>query len=271
MALYKDTYKCRKCGQTFTWYYQPAQEDGYGYRPKSSSEEKIAMVSGMMLVAEQIYEVTVDCPCCGATNDFNCKIEQELPGLKKHRLITERHTDFKKAQATVDRNRLGRIGVQQKLQRGRCGAGGGIDQKSTGEADCIGLRLLRGIAFGTSGKFMVQRKVDLRDDLDKLPVCLCLQQKRNKVDSVRCKREGVFRKGKVLSCHRLWKQVQYRGIDGLGIPESKIVRRCRLWQALSRLPADEKRIPVESAQMEWLPRSVGQFPAWLEQFPRSVG
>ena len=56
MALYKDTYKCRKCGQTFTWYYQPAQEDGYGYRPKSSSEEKIAMVSGMMLVAEQIYE-----------------------------------------------------------------------------------------------------------------------------------------------------------------------------------------------------------------------
>ena len=51
MALYKDTYKCRKCGQTFTWYYQPAQEDGYGYRPKSSSEEKIAMVSGMMRVA----------------------------------------------------------------------------------------------------------------------------------------------------------------------------------------------------------------------------
>ena len=84
MALYKDTYKCRKGGQTCTWYYQPAQEDGYGYRPKSSSEEKIAMVSGMMLVAEQIYEVTVDCPCCGATNDFNCKIEQELPGLRKN-------------------------------------------------------------------------------------------------------------------------------------------------------------------------------------------
>ena len=42
MALYKDTYKCRKCGQTFTWYYQPAQEDGYGYRPKSSSEETVS-------------------------------------------------------------------------------------------------------------------------------------------------------------------------------------------------------------------------------------
>ena len=69
---------------------------------------------------------------------------------------------------------------------------------------------------------MVQRKVDLWDDLDKLPVCLCLQQERNKVDSVRCKREGVFRKGKVLSCHRLWKQVQYRRIDGLGIPNPKL-------------------------------------------------
>ena len=36
----------------------------------------------MMLVADQIYEVVVDCPFCGAQNEFNCKIEQELPGLK---------------------------------------------------------------------------------------------------------------------------------------------------------------------------------------------
>ena len=79
MALYKDTYKCRKCGQTFTWYYQPAQEDGYGYRPKSSSEEKIAMVSGMMLVAEQIYEVTVD-RAAGQQTILTAKSSRSCPG-----------------------------------------------------------------------------------------------------------------------------------------------------------------------------------------------
>ena len=26
MALYKDTHRCHKCGETFTWYYQPEQE-----------------------------------------------------------------------------------------------------------------------------------------------------------------------------------------------------------------------------------------------------
>ena len=35
-----------------------------------------------MLVADLIYDVVVDCPFCGALNEFICKIEQELPGLK---------------------------------------------------------------------------------------------------------------------------------------------------------------------------------------------
>ena len=58
-----------------------AQEGEYVHRPLSD-EDTCVQVSGMMLVADQIYEVVVDCPFCGAQNEFNCKIEQELPGLK---------------------------------------------------------------------------------------------------------------------------------------------------------------------------------------------
>lgn len=81
MALYKDTRRCRNCGKNFTWYYQSAQEGEYVHRPLSD-EDTCVQVSGMMLVADQIYEVVVDCPFCRAQNEFNCKIEQELPGLK---------------------------------------------------------------------------------------------------------------------------------------------------------------------------------------------
>lgn len=59
----------------------PQQEGEYVHRPLSD-EDICVQVSGMWLVADQIYEVVVDCPFCGAQNEFNCKIEQELPGLK---------------------------------------------------------------------------------------------------------------------------------------------------------------------------------------------
>ncbi len=81
MPSYKDTRRCTNCGKTFTWYYQPAQEGDY-IRHTTNDEEATVAVNGMMLVADQIYEVVVDCPFCGTQNEFNCKIEQELPGLK---------------------------------------------------------------------------------------------------------------------------------------------------------------------------------------------
>lgn len=80
MALYKDIHRCHKCGETFTWYYQPEQES---YLQVVRDDGKSAAVKGILLVAEQIYSILVDCPYCGAQNDFNCKIEQELPGFQK--------------------------------------------------------------------------------------------------------------------------------------------------------------------------------------------
>lgn len=86
MALYKDTHRCHKCGETFTWYYQPEQES---YLQVVHDDGKSAAVKGILLVTEQIYSILVDCPYCGAQNDFNCKIEQELPGFPEKRIVTE--------------------------------------------------------------------------------------------------------------------------------------------------------------------------------------
>ena len=83
MALYKDICRCQKCGKNFTWYYQPQEEEGYS-RHLILSEEAAVKATGIMLVTEKIYDVLVDCPYCGAQNEFNCKIEQELPGLKQN-------------------------------------------------------------------------------------------------------------------------------------------------------------------------------------------
>lgn len=80
MALYKDTCRCQKCGEKFTWYYQ-SEGDGEVASYVPMGELKTAQVSGMMLVTEKIYDVMVDCPYCGTQNEFNCKIEQELEGL----------------------------------------------------------------------------------------------------------------------------------------------------------------------------------------------
>lgn len=85
MAIYQEVHRCPKCGESFTWYYQPESEgESAGRIPTGDSAE----VEGIMLVTEQIYEVLVTCPHCGEQNDFNCKIEQELPGLRQ-RLSSE--------------------------------------------------------------------------------------------------------------------------------------------------------------------------------------
>lgn len=82
MALYKDICRCQKCTKNFTWYYQSEEDEGYA-RHLLPSDQTTAKATGIMLVTEKIYDVLVECPYCGAQNDFNCKIEQELPGLKQ--------------------------------------------------------------------------------------------------------------------------------------------------------------------------------------------
>lgn len=87
MAIYQEIRRCHKCGANFTWYYQPASESEYSCRTPTAANR--AEVEGIMLVADHIYEVLVTCPCCGEQNEFNCKIEQELPGLRQ-KLSSER-------------------------------------------------------------------------------------------------------------------------------------------------------------------------------------
>ena len=72
-----NAHRCLKCGELL---YQPEQES---YLQVVHDDGKSAAVKGILLVTEQIYSILVDCPYCGAQNDFNCKIEQELPGFQK--------------------------------------------------------------------------------------------------------------------------------------------------------------------------------------------
>ena len=52
MALYKDTHRCHKCGETFTWYYQPEQES---YLQVVHDDGKSAAVKGILLAVSYTH------------------------------------------------------------------------------------------------------------------------------------------------------------------------------------------------------------------------